>query len=47
MSMVYGHEIGQEGDRYIEVSEQATAMLSASVFPGAAIVNTVPIRACA
>ena len=47
MSMAYGHEIGQEGDRYVEISEQATAMLSASVFPGAAIVNAVPIRTCA
>ena len=47
MSMAYGHEVGQEGDRYVEISEQATAMLSASVFPGAAIVNAVPIRTCA
>ena len=45
MSMAYAHELSQSEDRTVNISERASKMLSAAVFPGAVIVNALPICA--
>ena len=46
MSMAYAHDVSHSEDRYIDITEQAVGMLSGSVFPGAKLVNALPICAC-
>ena len=45
MSMAYAHEIDQSEDRYVDIAEKASNMLSGAMFPGAAMVNALPICA--
>ena len=45
MSMAYAHEIAQSEDRYVDIAERAFEMLSGAMFPGAAMVNALPICA--
>ena len=46
MSMAYAHVIAQSEDRYVDIAERASKMLSGAMFPGAAMVNALPICAC-
>lgn len=43
MRIVYGYDTAPEEDYFVELSEAATQKLSESVFPGAALVNALPI----
>ncbi|TFK74818.1 cytochrome P450 [Pluteus cervinus] len=43
MATIYGHDIKSMDDPYVDLAEQTVAMLSASAFPGAALVNAFPI----
>ncbi|KAI0310501.1 CyP450 monooxygenase [Amylostereum chailletii] len=43
MSVAYAYDVEPENDRYVPIAEKALEMLSDSVFPGAAIVNSFPI----
>ena len=45
MSMAYAHETAQSDDRYVHIAERAFEMLSGAMFPGAAVVNALPICA--
>ncbi|KAF9533207.1 cytochrome P450 [Crepidotus variabilis] len=43
MSAVYSHDISPKDDYYVGLAEASVAKLSESVFPGASIVNAIPI----
>ncbi|TFK53786.1 cytochrome P450 [Heliocybe sulcata] len=43
MSIVYNYKVASENDHFVGISEKAVEMLSGSSFPGAAIVNGLPI----
>ncbi|KAF7374506.1 O-methylsterigmatocystin oxidoreductase [Mycena sanguinolenta] len=43
MAIVYGYEIQPTNDYFVGLSEEAVKRLSDSFFPGAVVVNTIPI----
>jgi hypothetical protein len=45
MSTVYGHQIAPKDDHFVNIAEQAMAMVNAAVQPGATAVNALPFRA--
>ncbi|EIW83661.1 CyP450 monooxygenase [Coniophora puteana RWD-64-598 SS2] len=42
MIVLYGYEIAPQGDRFAEIADTASEMLTNSFFPGAALVNALP-----
>ena len=45
MSIAYAHETAQSEDRYVNIAERAVEMMSGAMFPGAVVVNALPICA--
>ena len=45
MSMAYAHDIAESRDRYVDIAERAFEKMSSVMFPGAAVVNALPICA--
>jgi hypothetical protein len=45
MSVVYGHQIAPKDDHFVNIAEQAMAMVNEAVQPGATAVNALPFRA--
>ncbi|KAF5315063.1 hypothetical protein D9619_007436 [Psilocybe cf. subviscida] len=43
MSMTYGYDITAKNDHFVNLAEDAMARLSLALFPGAVLVNAVPI----
>ncbi|KAH7920238.1 CyP450 monooxygenase [Leucogyrophana mollusca] len=43
MVVVYGYEMAPQNDRFAQIADRASEMLTNSFFPGAALVNTFPI----
>ncbi|KAF9533208.1 cytochrome P450 [Crepidotus variabilis] len=43
MSVVYSHDISPKDDYYVKLAEATVGKLSESIFPGAAMVNAIPI----
>lgn len=43
MSIAYAHDVMDIHDPFVEASEEAIRMISLTTFPGAAMVNTIPM----
>lgn len=45
MTVVYGYEMAPRNDLFASIADRASEMLTNCFFPGAALVNTFPVRA--
>lgn len=43
MSIAYGYDIEPQNDYFVSLAEEAVSRVSLAVFPGAALVNAIPI----
>jgi len=44
MTVVYGYEMAPQNDLFASIADRASEMLTNCFFPGAALVNTFPVR---
>ena len=45
MAVVYGYKVAPRNDLFASIADRASDMLANCFFPGAALVNTFPVRA--